>query len=61
MSKSTYGHVLVLPSRSLVRPASDDGFVKFSLTQYKSPVEVKVISKCFCQKALLSLMLQPID
>ena len=27
MSKRTYGHVLVLPSRLLVRPATDDEFV----------------------------------
>ena len=27
MSKRTYGHVLVLPSQRLVRPASDDDFV----------------------------------
>ena len=28
MSKLTYGHVLVVPSRGLVRPAADDDFVK---------------------------------
>ena len=27
MSKRTYGHVLVLPCRRLVRPAADDDFV----------------------------------
>ena len=27
MSKPTYGHVLVLPGRRLVRPAADDDFV----------------------------------
>ena len=26
MSKRTYGHVLVLPSRRLVRPGADDDF-----------------------------------
>ena len=28
MSKLTYGHVLVVPSRRLVRPIADDDFVK---------------------------------
>ena len=27
MSKRTYGHVLVLPSQRLMRPAADDNFV----------------------------------
>ena len=27
MLKSTYGHVLVLPSQRLVRPVADDNFV----------------------------------
>ena len=33
----------------------------FSLTQYKLPFELEVGSKCFSQKALFSLMLQPTD
>ena len=31
------------------------------LTQHKSALELKACSKCFCQKALFSLMLQPTD
>ena len=34
---------------------------KFSLTQCKSPLQLKVSSKCFCQKVLFSLMLRPSD
>ena len=35
LSKRTYGHVLVLPSRRLVRPAADDGFVICHQLYYK--------------------------
>ena len=38
MSKRTYGHVLVLPSRRLVRPAADDDFVIWLLGGAKSKI-----------------------
>ena len=34
MSKRTYGHVLVLPSRQLVRPAADDDFFMSHTTSW---------------------------
>ena len=64
MSKRTYGHVFVLPSRRLVRPAAEDDFSKnvntclFSIATAWFRPSTKYLENIFCLTVLLTLSLE---